>query len=64
VPAIDRAALVQQRGNLRSNISKAKKSAETAKSEDKRSFYAQKAGQLEVELSQVEMQLAQPQSNA
>ena len=61
-PTIDRAALVQQRGNLRSNISKAKKSAETAKMEDKRSFYAQKAGQLEVELSQVEMQLALPQA--
>ena len=59
---IDRAALVQQRGNLRSNISKAKKSAEAAKTEDKRSFYAQKAGQLEVELAQVEMQLALPQA--
>lgn len=61
-PPIDRAELVKQRGNLRSNISKAKKSAETSKTEDKRSFYAQKAGQLEVELSQVEMQLALPQA--
>jgi hypothetical protein len=60
-PGIDRAELVKQRGNLRSNISKAKKSAETAKTEDKRSFYGQKAGQLQVELDQVEMQLAQPQ---
>jgi hypothetical protein len=62
-PVIDRAELVKQRGNLRSNISKAKKAAESAKTEDKRSFYAQKAGQLEVELTQVELQLAQPQAN-
>jgi hypothetical protein len=60
-PAIDRAELVKQRQNLRSNLSKARKKAEEAKTEEKRSEYAQKAGKLEVELSQVEMQLAQPQ---
>jgi hypothetical protein len=60
-PGIDRAELVKQRGNLRSNISKANKSAAEAKTEDKRSYYAQKAGKLQVELDQVEMQLAQPQ---
>ncbi|MDO7885351.1 hypothetical protein [Hymenobacter cheonanensis] len=61
-PAIDRGELVKQRGNLRSNISKAKKKAEESKSEEKRSEYAQKAAKLEVELQQVEMQLAQPQA--
>ncbi len=61
-PVVDRAELVKQRGNLRSNLSKAKKSAAEAKSEEKRSEYAQKAGKLEVELSVVEMQLAQPQA--
>lgn len=61
-PAPDRAELVQQRGNLRSNISKAKKSAAEAKTEEKRSEYSQKAGKLEVELSVVEMQLALPQA--
>jgi hypothetical protein len=61
-PVIDRAELVKQRGNLRSNISKAKKNAAEAKTEDKRNEYAQKAGKLEVELNMVEMQLAQPQA--
>ncbi|MGI4761811.1 MAG: hypothetical protein ACRYF0_13975 [Janthinobacterium lividum] len=61
-PAVDRGELVKLRGNLRSNISKAKKKAEEAKTEEKRSEYAQKAGKLEVELQQVEMQLAQPQA--
>jgi hypothetical protein len=56
-PSIDRAELVKQRGNLRSNLSKAKKSAETAKTEAKRSEYSQKAAKLEVELQQVDMQL-------
>ncbi len=60
---LDRAELVKQRSNLRSNISKARKSAETAKTEDKRSHYAQKAGQLEVELNLIDMQLALPQAN-
>ncbi len=60
-PGIDRAELVKQRGNLRSNISKANKSAAEAKTEAKRSHYAQKAGKLQVELDLVEMQLAQPQ---
>ena len=59
---LDRAELVKQRGNLRSNISKARKKAEEAKSEEKRSEYAQKAGKLEVELATVEMQLALPQA--
>lgn len=63
-PGIDRAELVKQRGNLRSNISKANKSASEAKTEDKRSHYEQKAGKLQVELDLVEMQLAQPQPNA
>jgi hypothetical protein len=61
-PVIDRAELVKQRGNLRSNISKAKKNAAEAKTEEKRNEYAQKAGKLEVELNMVEMQLAQPQA--
>ena len=59
---VDRAALVQQRGNLRSNLSKTRKKAEEAKSEEKKSEYAQKAGKLEVELNLVEMQLAAPQA--
>jgi hypothetical protein len=61
-PVLDRAELVKQRGNLRSNISKAKKKAEEAKTEEKRSEYAQKAAKLEVELGQVEMQLALPKA--
>ena len=61
-PALDRADLVKQRQNLRSNISKAKKKAEEAKTEEKRSEYAQKAGKLEVELQLVEMQLALSQA--
>jgi hypothetical protein len=59
---VDRAELVKQRGNLRSNISKANKSASAAKTEEKRSFYAEKAAKLEVELGQVELQLVQPQA--
>ncbi|MVN79321.1 hypothetical protein GO988_23560 [Hymenobacter sp. HMF4947] len=58
---LDRAALVQQRNTLRSRLSKARKGATEAKTEAKRSEHAQKAGMLEVELSTVEMQLAQPQ---
>lgn len=61
-PAIDRAELVKQRNTLRSNISKAKKKAKEAQTEEKRSEYAQKAAKLEVELGQVEMQLALPQA--
>jgi len=56
-PGIDRAELINQRNSLRSRISKARKSAETAKTEAKRSEYAQKLGKLEVELQQVDMQL-------
>lgn len=54
---LDRAELLKQRNTLRANISKAKKSAREAKSEDKRSHYTQKAGKLEVELNTVELQL-------
>jgi transposase-like protein len=60
--AIDRAELVKQRNTLRSNLSKAKKKALEAKTEEKRSEYAQKAGKLEVELGVLNMQLAQPQA--
>jgi hypothetical protein len=56
-PGIDRAELVKQRNTLRSNISKAKKKAETSQTEEKRSEYAQKVGKWQVELDQVEMQL-------
>jgi len=61
---LDRAELVKQRLSLRSNISKARKKAKEALTEEKRSEYAQKAGKLEVELNHVEMQLALPQVNA
>jgi hypothetical protein len=61
-PAIDRGELVKQRNTLRSNISKAKKKAKEAQTEEKRSEYSQKAAKLEVELGQVEMQLALPQA--
>ncbi|MGI4835101.1 MAG: hypothetical protein ACRYFK_16735 [Janthinobacterium lividum] len=60
-PALDRAALLQQRGNLRSRISKSRKAATEAKTEAKRSEHEQKVGRLEVELQIVETQLAQPQ---
>jgi hypothetical protein len=56
-PGIDRAALVQQRGNLRSNLSKARKSAEKAQTEAKHAEYNEKAAKLEIELQQVDMQL-------
>lgn len=49
--------LVKRRNNLRSNLSKARKSAEAAKTEAKRSEYEQKAGKLEVELTEVELRL-------
>lgn len=61
-PAVDKSELVQRRNTLRSNISKAKKKAAEAKTEEKRSEYSQKVGKLEVELQQVEMQLALPQA--
>jgi hypothetical protein len=61
-PVLDRGELVKQRSNLRSNISKAKKNAAEAKTEEKRNEYAQKAAKLEVELGTVEMQLALPQA--
>jgi hypothetical protein len=60
--AIDRAELVKQRNTLRSNLSKAKKKALEAKTEEKRSEYEQKAGKLEIELGILNMQLAQPQA--
>ena len=61
-PTPDRAELVKQRNTMRSNLSKAKKKALEAKTEEKRSEYEQKAGKLEVELSVLNMQLAQPQA--
>lgn len=61
-PMPDRAELVKQRNTMRSNLSKAKKKALEAKTEEKRSEYEQKAGKLEVELSVLNMQLAQPQA--
>jgi DNA-binding FrmR family transcriptional regulator len=61
-PAPDRADVVKQRNTLRSNLSKAKKKALEAKTEEKRSEYEQKAGKLEVELGILNMQLAQPQA--
>lgn len=54
---IDRAELMKKRNGLRSNLSKARKSAEAAKTEEKRSEYAQKAAKLEIEISVIEMQL-------
>ena len=59
-PAVDKAELLQRRSNLRSNISKSRKKAEEAKTEEKRSEHAQKAARWEVELQTVEMQLALP----
>lgn len=56
-PGIDRAELMKKRQSLMSNRSKARKAAETAKTEEKRSEYAQKVAKLEIELQQVEMQL-------
>lgn len=61
-PTPDRAELVKQRNTMRSNLSKAKKKALEAKTEEKRSEYEQKAGKLEVELGVLNMQLAQPQA--
>ena len=61
-PAPDRAELVKQRNTMRSNLSKARKKAVEAKTEQKRSEYEQKAGKLEVELNALTMQLAQPQA--
>lgn len=56
-PGVDRAELVKQRNSLRSNISKAKKRAETSQTEEKKSEYSQKVGKLQVELDQLELQL-------
>lgn len=61
-PTPDRAELVKQRNTMRSNLSKAKKKALEAKTEEKRSEYEQKAGKLEIELGVLNMQLAQPQA--
>lgn len=58
---VDRAALLQQRANLRSNISKSKGKAVNSKTAEKRSEHAQKAAQWEVELQVLETQLALPQ---
>lgn len=56
-PGIDRAELVKQRNTLRSNISKAKKKAETSQTEEKKSEYSQKVAKLQVELDLIDMQL-------
>lgn len=61
-PTPDRAELVKQRNTMRSNLSKARKKAQEAKTEEKRSEYEQKAGKLEIELGILTMQLAQPQA--
>ena len=61
-PTPVRAELVKQRNTMRSNLSKARKKATEAKTEDKRSEYEQKAGKLEIELNAINMQLAQPQA--
>lgn len=59
---IDRAALLQQRGNLRSNISKTRGKLDKAQTEEKRSELSQKLAKLEVELTDVEGKLKQPQA--
>jgi len=60
-PAIDRAALLQQRGNLRSNISKAKGKLEKAQTDAKKVELEEKIVKLQAELSSVDLQLASPQ---
>ncbi|UOQ96617.1 hypothetical protein MUN81_15380 [Hymenobacter sp. 5317J-9] len=62
VLVVDRAELLKQRANLRSNLSKAKKNQAAAKSEAKRSEYAQKVAVLSTELSNLELQLSLPQA--
>ena len=61
-PVIDRGELLQQRANLRSNLSKARKKLEAATSAAKKSELEQKMGQLTVELAGIDMQLALPQA--
>ena len=61
-PGIDRADLLQQRGNLRSNISKTKGKLTAAKTEEKKSELAQKLAKYEVELTDVELKLKAPQA--
>lgn len=58
------ADLLKKRNNLRSNLSKARTKAEESKTEDKKSEYAQKAGQLAVELDQVELTIKRAQEQA
>ncbi|MDO7851567.1 hypothetical protein [Hymenobacter convexus] len=61
-PVVDRAQLVKDRQNLRSNLSKAKKKLESATSAEKRSELEQKIAQMGVELAHLEMQLSLPQA--
>jgi hypothetical protein len=58
---VDRAALLQQRGNLRSNISKAKGKLEKAQTDAKKVELEEKIVKLQAELSSVDLQLASPQ---
>jgi len=60
--AADRGELLQQRSNLRSNLSKARKKLEAAKTDAKKSELAQKIGLQSVELANLDMQLALPQA--
>lgn len=55
-PVADRATLIQQRGNLRSQVSKARKAAET-KPDDQ--LKAEKLAKLLAQLEEVELQIKQ-----
>lgn len=61
-PAVDRGELLQQRSNLRSNLSKTRKKLDAATSATKKSELEQKVGVLTVELATLDMQLALPQA--
>jgi len=61
-PVADRGELLQQRANLRSNLSKAKGKLTKATSEAKKAELEQKIAQMGVELAQLDMQLALPQA--
>ena len=61
-PVADRGELLQQRANLRSNLSKAKGKLGKATSDAKKAELEQKIGVLSVELANLEMQLALPQA--
>lgn len=61
-PVVDRGELLQQRANLRSNLSKTRKKMEKATSAAKKSELEQKVGVLSVELANLDMQLTLPQA--